>query len=269
MKDILNKALIFLTAGLLLGACETITIPELTEPVREGAFVKFFFHAEGAPRADFYMDSEKVTAVASSKDDDVLGHLYGSVYPSNAYALLPAGNFTLSAIDTASITGSGSADVLATTDVSLQTDKYYSAYLVGTTEDYEVILAEDNLPADDPVKVYWRFMNTMVEMPSAVDVYAVRAAVPETDDAPAEEEEIITLGTNIGFMEHGDYKELRPGSYTYKVFLADTDYDPSTSTPYIKHAVNVVTLGRTYTTHIRGTYTEKPTTSNIGFWRDR
>lgn len=269
MKNLLNKTLVFVAAGLLFGACEKNAILELTEPVKEGAHVKFFFHVEGAPGSNFYLDSEKVTAVPSSKDDDVLGNLYGSAYPSNAYALLPTGNYTLSAIDTISTSGSGSADVLATANVSLQANQYYSAYLVGTSENYEVFLTEDNLPADDPVKIYWRFMNTMAEMPFTVDVYAVRAPVPETDDSPAEEEEIITLGTNLGFKEHGEYKELRPGAYIFKVFASDTDYDPSTSKPYLQHNVTLASLGRTYTTQIRGTYAETPKTSNIGFWRDR
>ncbi len=258
-----------LAAGLLLSACEKNGIPELTEPVPEAAHVKFFFHVEGAPRANFYLDNEKVTAVASTANNDVLGNLYGSIYPSNAYAVLPAGNFTLSAIDTVAITGTGSAEVLATADVSLQTDKNYSAYLVGTTAKYEIYLAEDNLPAADPVKNYWRFVNTMSGMPFNVDAYAIRAALPATDDAPAQEEEVIALGTNIGFKEHGEYKELKPGAYTYKLFPAGTEYDPSTSTPYIQHTFNLATMGRVYSTQIRGTYSETPKSTNIDYWRER
>jgi hypothetical protein len=267
MTKIFKRAFLFLAAGLLLGACEKNAIPEVTEPVTDGAYVKFFFHVEGAPRANFYLDSKKVTGVAPTPTNVVLGNLYGSVYPSNAYALLPAGNFRLSAIDT--VAGKGTADVLATAPVSLANNKHYSAYLVGTPESYEVFMAEDILPPADYRKIWWRFMNTMANMPFAVDVYAVRAAVVATETKPAEPMEIIQLGKQLNFKQHGPYVELKPGSYTFKVYRSDSEYDPATSKPYIQHALGLATLGRVYTTQIRGAYAETPKANQIDYWRER
>jgi len=45
----------------------------------------------------------------------------------------------------------------------------------------------------------------MAEIPFTVDAYAVRDAVPETDDAPAQPAQVISLGMNIDFKEGGDY----------------------------------------------------------------
>ncbi|MDX5419075.1 MAG: DUF4397 domain-containing protein [Hymenobacteraceae bacterium] len=267
MKKIFKRALVFLAAGFMLGACEKNAIPEVTEPVTEGAFVKFFFHVDGAPRTNFYLDSKKVTGVAPTTTNIVLGNLYGSVYPSNAYALVPAGSFTLSAVDT--VAGKGTAETLASTSVNLASNKHYSAYLAGTTTSYEVFLAEDNLPPADYTKIWWRFMNTMANMPFAVDVYAVRAAIAETPTKPAEPMEIIELGKNLGFKQHGSYVELKPGNYTFKVYPTGTAYDPATTKPYIQNTIVLGTLGRVYTTQIRGAYAETPKTNQIDYWRDR
>lgn len=261
MKNIFNKIIAVLVLGLILTACDENAIPELTEPVPENpTFLKFFFHVENAPQANFYLNDEKVTAVNSS--EEVQGFGYKGVYPSNAYSLVPSGSYDVNVKDLDLVT-------MASAQVTLDPDKNYSAYLVGTTDNFEVFVMEDALPANDPVKIYWRFVNTMAEMPFNVDAYAVKAAVPATDDSPAMDAQAISLGSNIAFKEGGEYVELIPGSYTFKVFETGSDYDPETSTPYIQHSVTLSTLGRIYTTQIRGTYSEAPSSGNIDFWRDR
>jgi len=269
MRKLFNTTLAILAAGLMLGACEKNTFPEVAEhfSTDSGANVKFFFHVDGAPRSNFYLDNMKVTGVSPTAEGLVLGNTYGSVYPSNAYAVVPSGDFTLSAIDTAS--ANGTAEVLTTTEVSLEKGKNYSAYLVGTTDNYEAFVIEDKLPPADNVSIYWRFVNTMANMPFEVDVYAIRAAEPATETTPERPAEVISLGSDIGFKEHGEYVRLDPGSYTYKVFAANTEYDPLTSTPYLQNKVTLASLGRVYTTQIRGNYAAKPKSSQIDYWRDR
>lgn len=262
MRNIFNKYLLVLVTGIFIISCEENAIPELTVPVdEETTFAKFFFHAEDAPEANFYFDDEKITGV-NNDEEEVEGLDFGGVYPTNAYALVPSGTFEIRAIDT-------SSNEVAVTTATIEQGLNYSIYLVGISENYDVAVIEDNLPEDDPQKIYWRFVNTMAELPFNVDVYAIRAAVPETDDAPAQEAQIIELGNNIGFAEGGEYQLLKPGSYDFKVFESGSEYDPIDSTPFIEHSVNVATRGRTYTTQIRGTYSEEPTSANIDFWRDR
>ncbi|TPE46310.1 DUF4397 domain-containing protein [Pontibacter mangrovi] len=267
MRKLLNRTLAILAAGLMLTACEKNSIPELADPLQDGALVKFFFHVDGAPRSNFYLNSEKVTGVSATTDGQVLGNAYGSVYPSNAYAILPAGSFTLSAIDTMAV--GGSADVLATTEVTLENDKNYSVYLAGTTEDYETFMIEDKLPPADNSTIWWRFVNTMAEMPFNVDVYAVRGAIPATDTTPAQPAKAVLLGADIDFKGHGEYVQLEPGSYTFKVYPAGSGYDPLETEPYLSSTVVLASLGRVYTTQIRGTYSLEPNKSNIDYWRDR
>lgn len=263
MRKTFNKIVLILALGTFFASCEENAIPELTTPVEgDMARAKFFFHSDAAPAANFFINEEKVTAAGSTTAGDEQALAYRAVYPSNAYAVVPTGSVTISARD---LDGAE----IASTQATLNADENYSIYLVGSEDDLEVFVMEDNLPADDEVNIYWRFVHTMAEVPFTVDVYAVKAAVPETENSPAQDAEVITLGTDIDFQEGGDYVELEPGSYTFKVFNSTEEYDPLTSTPFLQHSVNVGTLGRTYTTQIRGTYSDPIGTGKIDFWRDR
>jgi len=258
-----NKLLLFFTVSLFFTSCDENAIPELTEPVSNNAtYLKFFFHVEDAPSLNIYFDDQKVSAVSSSNTDEEKGNTYGSVFPSNAYALIPSGNFSVNAKDL-------DGNIVASTNASFADDKNYSAYLVGTTDSYEIFVMEDNLPPLDRVKIYWRFVNTMANMPFAVDVFAIKDAIVATEDSPAQDTQIISLGSGLGFKQAGDYKELEPGNYTFKVFEAGTEYDVETSEPYIQNTVNVGSKGRVYSTQIRGTYSENPSSKNIDYWRER
>jgi hypothetical protein len=271
MRKIFNKIVTLMAAGFMLVACEKNTFPEVAEhfDIKSGANIKFFFHVDGAPRANFYLNDKKVTGVAPTSSGVELGNLFGSAFPSNAYAVVPAGSFTLSAIDTATTKKGGVAEVLATKQVSLEKGKNYSAYLVGTKTAYEVFTVEDKLPPADNVSIYWRFINTMANMPFNVDVYAVRAAVPATPTSPAEPAVAIELGKNIGFKGLTQYIRLEPGSYAFKVYPTNTTYDPFTTKAYLQSSVVLGSLGRVYTTQIRGEYAATPKTTYIDFWRDR
>ncbi len=247
---------------MILTGCEENAIPELAQPITgEMTKAKFFFHANDVTQANFYFGDTKVTAAGSTTAGDPQGSAYRAVYPSNAYAIVPSGNHTIRAVDT-------SGTELASTQATLSSGSNYSVYLVGFG-DHEVFVMEDNLPADDNVKIYWRFVHTMAEVPFTVDVYAVRATVPATDTDAEEPARAVLLGSDIDFKEGGEYVELEPGNYTFKVFDSTSDYDPLTSAPFLSHTVNLATLGRSYTTQIRGTYSEPIGAGKIDFWRDR
>ena len=262
MKTILNKLLLVFAVGASVMACEENAIPELTVPVDENStFAKFFVHAEEAPEVNFFFGDEKITGV-NNDEEELEGLEFGGVYPNNAYALVPSGSIYVSALDTL-------YNEIAFTEAEFEPGQNYSVYLVGTPGNFEVAVIEDNLPEDHPQNIYWRFVHTMANVPFEVDAYAVRAAVPATEDSPAEEARVIELGKNIGFKEGGEYQLLEPGRYTFKVFESGSEYDPLVSTPFIQHSVTVGTRGRAYTTQIRGTYSEETTSGKIDFWRDR
>lgn len=264
MKKIIKRLILVLIAGAFLSGCDKNAIPEVADPLDSDqvAQAKFFFHSDDAPSVNFFINNEKVSAVGSNNDDEEQGSKYKSVFPSNAYALVPSGSVDISAMD---VTGAE----IAFTQATLSPGKNYSIYLVGNEGSYEVFTMEDNLPTSDNNKIYWRFVNTMAEIPFTVDAYAVRAAVPETDDAPAEAAQVIPLGMDFDFKEGGEYVELIPGRYTFKVFNSTVDYDPLTSSSFLSHTLTVGSLGRIYTTQIRGTYSVPIGSGKIDYWRDR
>jgi len=262
-QNIKLKTIAFISLIAITFSCEKNAIPEVTEPLDDSAtFMKFFFHVEEAPDANFYLGNEKITAENSSNSDEEQGSDYGSVSPSNAYSIVPAGQQEIRAVDIES-------NELASVNLSLNEETNYSTYLVGTTSNYEIAVIEDNLPENDNVKIYWRFVNTMANMPFNVDAYAVKDAVEESEDEPAQTTQIISLGSNVGFKEAGEYMELDPGSYSFKVFATGTDYDVETTEPYLEHSLTLASLGRIYSTQIRGTYSEESDSGNIDYWRDR
>lgn len=282
MKKSLNKIIAVLTGSLIVAGCEVNDLPEITRPLdfTTAAKVKFFFHVDGAPRAIFYMNGTKVTSIAQqTKVDPVTGridtllqgHAYGSVFPSNNYAEVPAGDYSMR-VDTLAVANPAVKAELVKTNVSLKANTFYSAYLVGTKTSYETFIIEDKLPPEDHTKIWWRFMNTMAEMPFKVDVYAIRTAVPPSTTDPNDQGdpgEVITLGKNLGFKEHGEYVELPKGTYTWKVFPAGTTGDFKTLKSYIQQSFAVSSLGRVYTHQIRGTYAAVPKSNQMDYWRER
>lgn len=264
MKNNINKLILVLTVGLFLNACDKNDIPEVAEilDTDQVAQAKFFFHADDAPSANFFINNEKVSAIGSNTDDEEQGSDYKRVFPSNAYAVVPSGSVAISAM----ALGGGE---IAAAQATLAPGKNYSVYLVGNEGSYEVFTMEDMLPSSDNSKIYWRFVNTMAEIPFSVDAYAVRAAVPATDDTTAEDAMVIPLGMDFNFKEGGDYVELIPGRYTFKIFNSTMDYDPLTSSSFLSHTLTVGSLGRIYTTQIRGTYSDPIGSGKIDYWRDR
>src|SRR5690606_28001296 len=101
MKKIINKLIFVLAIGTFLTACEENAIPELTVPLNadQVAQAKFFFHADDAPSVNVFINGEKVSSVASTTAGAEQGSAYRSVFPSNAYAVVPTGNADISVRD--------------------------------------------------------------------------------------------------------------------------------------------------------------------------
>ncbi|MCC9167831.1 DUF4397 domain-containing protein [Pontibacter harenae] len=275
MKNIINKTLGILAVALMLGACEKNELPELTVPLDTtvDAKMKFFFHSQDAPKSLFTLNGIRVTAAAPTTAGEVQGKAYGSIYPNNNYAEVPAGTHTLNVIDPVALNGQGQPTVLASTQVSLEANKNYSAYLVGSAaaNSLETFYIEDKLPPEDYTSIWWRFVHTMEGTPWNVDVYVIRSAVPATEDTPEEPVEVYTLGTDIPFKGHGEYVQLKTGTFTWKVFPAGTvtPEEAITAKPYISQSFALSSLGRVYTHQIRGTYQGATVSGKIDYWRDR
>ena len=180
MKKTFNKILILCAVALVVTACDENAIPELTEPVADDStFVKFFLNSDDAPVVNFYFDDKKVSAVSSSTDDEVKGNAYGTVFPSNAYALISAGSFNINAKDL-------EGNIVATKSFTFENDKHYSAYLLGAEESYEInetiiqISNSENKSLDeffkplDNSEYSIRFLSKRKGRKSVLRLYAIR-----------------------------------------------------------------------------------------------
>lgn len=255
----INKILSLFVLAFVFNSCNENAIPIVTEPISENAsFGKFFFYMPDAPDANFYFGDTKISSTSSSVDGEVKGRKYKSIFPSNAYALVPTGNSNVNVRDL-------DGNALVTKDLNFEANKHYSIFLLGDTT-ADLFQLEDALPPVDIDNIYWRFVNTLTNIPFPVDAYAVRAEVAATDDTPYEPVEVIPLGTNINYKEAGEYIALKTGKYKIRVFENGTTYDPETSDSFIEHRVTLVSENRVYSTQIRGVY---PDSNGIDYWRER
>ena len=262
----INFAILIL--AVFLGACEKNAVDEHTAPYTSGALIKFYTHAEGAPRVNFYLNDQRVTASAPTATDIPLGLAYGTSYPANGYLNVPSGDLTVAVMDTVTSATKGKADLITTTSTRLDESANYSAYLIGKTGSYETLVIKDNLPEDNFNRIYFRFVNTMADMPFNVDVVAFRPEVKATATSPAIPELRVPLGTNIGYKQFTDYAELPAGSYRFIFYKTGTttvyaNYPSATTT------LGLTSLGRVYSFFLRGTYAAAPKATNLDYWRER
>lgn len=264
MKKTIYKLLLIFTLIFVINACDENAIPIVTEPLPENASVgKFFFYSPHAPATNIYFNNTKISAIASSSDDKEKGRKYKSVYPSNAYAILPTGNFTVKVKDLDGI------DIVSK-DLTFDAKKRYSIFFLGDSLSPEIFQLEDVHPPVDVNQIYWRFVNTLTDIPFSLDAYAIRAEVAATDTTPYEPVQVISLGNAIGYKQATGYTVLEPGRYTIKTFENGTMYDPETSTAFLSHSVNLVSENRVYSTQILGVYSDSdPDSADIDYWRER
>ncbi|GGK72851.1 DUF4397 domain-containing protein [Rufibacter glacialis] len=262
MKKAFRNILAFLALGTLLGACEENAIIEKTEYVTSGADIKFSVAAQDAPMVNFYLNGQKVTAKTPSNGRIVGlawrdGALANAIHPANyGYVNVPAGSYTLSAIDTTTIAGTTNLKMneVLKTNIQLNEKERYTAYLVGQGGNYEFLTVKDEIPPYDFSKSYLKFVNAMAGAPGKFTIKAVGTS-PVTDT--------VVIASKVSFKEATNYVTIPPGTYNIAVFLEGK------STAYTTWTSGNIQPGRTYTFFTRGNYIASPTTVNRQLMRDR
>ncbi|MFZ1749673.1 MAG: DUF4397 domain-containing protein [Saprospiraceae bacterium] len=88
---------------------------------------------------------------------------FASFFPLSEYFTVEPGNKKLT-VTFSSADLKTQADF--NSDIKLDANKFYSAYIVGTKPNYSVIYGVDDLSAIDPTKTHVRFVNTVSNTPS-------------------------------------------------------------------------------------------------------
>lgn len=283
MKNIVNKALAFLAVGFLLSSCEENAIVEQTDYVTTGANVRFSVAAQDAPTVNFYLNDQRITAKPATADGFPTGLFWSStiantMYPGGyGYANVPAGSYTLRAIQDATTTIDTTIKapgdtlftkrlvepkVIASVPVNLTTSSNFSAYLVGMKETvdavektvFDIVVVNDEIPPYDFSKSFVRFVNVMSNAPGNFTIKAV-GTDPVTDT--------VVVATNIPFKGQTNYVAITPGVYNISVFMEGKP------TAYTTWTAGNILPGRTYTFFTRGNYVLAPGTINRQLIRER
>ncbi|MBC5994480.1 DUF4397 domain-containing protein [Pontibacter cellulosilyticus] len=262
MKKIYLKIAAVLSMGFLFGACEENAIPERTDYVESGAMIRFSHASQDAPMVNFYLGDKKVTAKSPTLSNRETGLFWSStlantIHPATyGYVNVPAGAYTLNAIDTTTVAGTTALkkNVVVSMPVQLEESKFYTSYLVGGAGNLEILTIKDELPEPDFSKAYVRFVNGMAGAPTGFTVEATRTA-PTTGSQ--------TIATDVAFKGNSGYVAIEPGTYNLALFLQGA------TKAYTTWTSGSIVAGRVYTFYTKGNYTTTPGTINRQLLRER
>jgi Domain of unknown function (DUF4397) len=120
----------------------------------DGARVKFIHAAPDAPGVAIFVNDKKISGVLTVAPATPTTITYGGVFPSNDYAVLPAGTAKVKVT-----TPSLSDAVLLQGDAPLESGKYYSVFATGLAPTYSPVVVLDDLPAPTGNNVFIRLIN--------------------------------------------------------------------------------------------------------------
>jgi hypothetical protein len=262
MKKIYLNIIAVLSLGFLFGSCDENAIPVRTEYVESGAMIRFSHASQEGPMVNFYLGDKKVTAKSPTTTLRETGLFWSStlantIHPATyGYVNVPAGSYTLNAVDTTTVTGTTALkkNVIVSSPVKLDDNQFYTSYLVGKADNLELLTLKDDLPPIDFSKSYIRFVNGMTGAPASFNVVATRT-LPTS--------ETLELANNIAYKGVSNYIAVLPGTYNLALFLNGS------TTAYTTWTSGNIAAGKVYTFYTKGNYTTTPGTINRQLLRER
>jgi hypothetical protein len=255
MKSSRLNVLILLAAAGLATACEKNAVQVLDDPAAgNGANVKFFNFSVGSPSVNFYVNSQKVTAVSatacfilddanrqeclSTGRESATGVAYGSAgHGANAwYSDVTPGSV--------SIIGKISATTdknlaIATVPTTIEAGKFYSYYMSGiyntTTKTSDAFIVEDVLPPESFEVAYVRFVNASSTTQPMTLYLTNRTTTQET-----------AVGGPVAYKSGSQFVAVVPGSYDLATRAVGS------ATNVFTRAQITFSAGRVYTIGARG-----------------
>jgi hypothetical protein len=254
MKNNIYKNLV-----LVIGICfaiiscgdEQIYFPNASPPP-EGANVKFVHAASDAAGVNFFINNAKISAGSAVGS----GIAYAGAFPGTNYSILASGSSTLRVVVPSTPTVPES--LLLTSDLSTETNKYYTVAFAGVAPNYEAVAINDDLSGITfDSKSYVRFVNLIHNSTNKLNVVATIST-----GSPA----VITstvIAQNVSYKDASVFIPLEPGDYTITLKDAKTDAVVATAGATAK----LLAGNRIYTLFARGqigqTGTKIPTLDRI------
>lgn len=184
-----------------------------------GAKIRLYNFAMGGPTVNFYSDEVKISAVGSSNKLEALGGVvYGGEYPSNQYALAPAGSRNILAITPMNLVVNG-AVTTAKIPTNLTDGKFYRVYTSGIYNAVDKIsegfYIEDIFPQTiDTAGAYVRVVNPCpnssikLTLQKSITVAGVKEVLEE-----------IEIGNHVDYQKGSDFLLVKPGEW--EIVLTD------------------------------------------------
>ncbi|MEO6732702.1 MAG: DUF4397 domain-containing protein [Ferruginibacter sp.] len=241
MKKSIYSLIITVTLG--ISGCDKIdSIPTRFTPIpATNTNVKFLMLSPDAPQVNFFANGAKISSIAPSATNAVLGFVFPSVYPTAVgYATIPSGSIKVDTkVPDSSVVTPG-AIILSTTQ-SFNPLKFYTYAIVDSLSKISTVVVEDDPTVADPTKAYIRLANFVSNNPS------VKIEIVKTSTGTA----FSKIYPAVAFKSVSAFETLEAGSgEVYRIFLRN----PSTDVKLDSIAAFTPTNTKKYSIYARGVF---------------
>lgn len=244
MKKFKNIGVMLAAVSLFFVGCDKENVVDrAAEGEIVGAKIRLYNFAIGGPTVNFYSNEVKISAVGSSNALEALGGVvYGGEYPSNQYALAPAGNRNILAITPMNLAVNG-AVTTATIPADLADGKFYSIYTSGiyntVDKKSEGFYVEDVFPQTiDTAGAYVRIVNPC---PNS----SIRLLLQKTQTVAGVKTiiEEVEVGSDVEYQKASPFLLIKPGAW--ELVLTDKNSGKTATraaTGFLKQRVYTLSL---------------------------
>lgn len=206
MKKIINIFSLGLLSILLVTSCKKNTFSVKETNFIDGKTslkVNYFSAYQAKPTYQIKIDGSRVSNNLNFPTPFPGGGLNTGGGSYADYLAVAPGTRTV-AVSIQNVGTNNDSIALASANVSLDANKFYSLYFVDTATNTSQILFEDDLTAPDSGFVKYRFINLMVDLPAGVDLYfgtgstSATSAIVASSVAYKQSSPYFTLPINTG-----------------------------------------------------------------------
>ncbi len=133
-----------------------------------GARVKFIHAIPGGPGVNILVNSQQFSGVLTTPPTAPSLLNYGALFPVNDYAILAAGAAKVDVVTPAS--GTVAQGTVISSNVTVEANKFYSVFAVGSATSPEAFVTEDNLSLTDTSRAYVRLVNLVANSTTGYDL---------------------------------------------------------------------------------------------------
>ncbi|MBC7847699.1 MAG: DUF4397 domain-containing protein [Flavobacterium sp.] len=225
---------------------------------------------------NYFSNNLKITSTVVGTGSPLSGIGFGSTFPINNYAIIPAGTQDIKVISPAFTVTTVSPAVTVPEKVrvteTLKTDANtkYSNFLVGYPTYSNFLIKDDFSVATNASMAYFRFVNTIVNTPVGGYDLVVQKTYPATSTSPVKTVDLVSIkgiaylgGQNI-FLPIEPNLSTDTGTYVFALRLSGATTNVTTLTTLIPRPTRIYTVfARGYNGGLNLITGASPSTANL------